>query len=93
MSHGVTNDDLVRYVDGELDAEAARAVEAAAASNPSIRAMIRNLSEGAALLRAAFIEPMHGTGDDNLTTRIAARLEAAHAPTVTNVIALARPRR
>ena len=82
MTPTIGSDDLVRYVDGEMDADEARAVEAAAAADPSLRNTIRSLSEGAALLRAAFNEPVHATAADELSTRIAARTAGTTPATI-----------
>lgn len=45
---------IVAYADGELDAEATRAVEAALAEDPNAQALARELIVSAGLVRAAF---------------------------------------
>jgi surface antigen len=75
--HNVSHDDLVRYLDGELDAEEARAVERALAVDASLRNTLRSLSEGTALLRAAFNEPVHGAVPQALAERVSASLAKA----------------
>ena len=79
--HKVSHDDLVRYLDGELDAEEARAVERALAADPSLRNTLRSLSEGTALLRAAFNEPVHGAVPQALAERVSASLAKARGGT------------
>ena len=59
MSVRVDDETLVAYVDGQLDARETDAVEAALAKDPEARQTVRALREGAALLRAAFNEPMN----------------------------------
>lgn len=93
MKHDITHDDLVRYVDGELDDDKARAVEAAIAADPALRSTVRSLAEGATLLRAAFNEPVHGAGMDALATRVAAALAEARGEARSKVVVLAGRRR
>ena len=54
---GLNDSTLVAYVDGELDAEQARAVKAALTENPEARSRVEVFRETAALLQAAFDEP------------------------------------
>ena len=82
MSVIIEDDDLVRYLDGELDAEAIGAVEAALAQDAVLRARLATLSEGTALLRAAFSAPQHGAASDHLTDKIASMLAAAERTSI-----------
>ncbi len=66
---------LVAYVDGELDAEAAHAVEAAMATDPKLAATVAALRGELALIRAAYQEPLRG----EVPERLAAAVEAAFA--------------
>ena len=49
---------LVAYVDGELDESGSREVEAALAHDTELRATVEGLRESAAVVRAAFNEPL-----------------------------------
>ncbi len=49
---------LVRYVDGELDQATVGAVEAALAVDPELARTVRDLRQGAAMMRAAYADPM-----------------------------------
>jgi surface antigen len=53
MSEAFDQELLVAYVDGELSLAEAQAVEALLARNPAARAFVRDLREGAALLRGS----------------------------------------
>jgi len=53
---------LMAYVDGELDAEAAREVEALLAADPEARRTVAKFREAAALLRAACAEGFYADG-------------------------------
>lgn len=50
---------LVAYVDGELDAKTAREVEMALARDPRAQETVKALRESAAMVRAAFNDPLH----------------------------------
>jgi len=52
-------DQLVAYADGEIDAQQAREIEKRLIQDPAAQALVGDLREGAALLRAAFSEPLH----------------------------------
>jgi surface antigen len=54
MTPQISEELLVAYVDGELDAASARQVEAALATDAEARQCVRELRESAALLRGAF---------------------------------------
>ncbi len=54
---GLDDSTLVAYVDDELDAEQARAVETALAGDPEARSRVVVFRETAALVRAAFDDP------------------------------------
>ncbi len=49
---------LISYVDGELDPAEVEAVEAAIAADPELARTVRDLRADAAMLHAAFAEPM-----------------------------------
>lgn len=72
---GLDNSTLVAYVDGELDAEQARAVKATLTGDPEARSRVEIFHETAALLRAAFEEPAGEPVSPNL-------LRAAKKPEV-----------
>lgn len=82
MSAAVEDDDLVRYLDGELDAAAIEAVEAGLARDPALRARLVALSKGTALLRAAFTAPKHDDASDRLAHKVASMLAAAQRVSV-----------
>jgi hypothetical protein len=54
MNRPIDEELLVAYVDGELDAEATRAVETLLAVDPDARQCVREMRESAALLLGAF---------------------------------------
>ncbi|MDH3473541.1 MAG: RT0821/Lpp0805 family surface protein [Rhodospirillales bacterium] len=58
MTFNLNDETLVAYVDGQLDARETARVEATLAESAGARETVRQLREGAALLRAAFNEPM-----------------------------------
>ena len=74
MRHEITTEDLVRYVDGELTAEEARRVELVGAEDPTVRKTIRDLSEGAILVRAAYGEALHADPPERLLRSVEAAL-------------------
>lgn len=51
---------LLAYVDGELDAATARAVEEEVRGDPQAARRVRRLRESSAVIRAAVNEPIHG---------------------------------
>ena len=57
---------LMVYVDGELDAEAAREVEQVLESDPEARAKVEVYRETRSLLRAACAESFYATGRDHV---------------------------
>lgn len=57
---------LLAYVDGELDAETARAVEQSLRDDPRMAREVRRLRESATLIRAAVNEPVHGPAPRSL---------------------------
>ena len=61
---------LGAYVDGELDAQTAADVEAAAAHNPVIRHQLDRLLRLAGTLRIACDEPLHDPVPDHLVSAI-----------------------
>lgn len=77
MTRQVTKDDLVLYLDGELDVEANAEVEAALARDASLRATLASLSEGTALLRAAFAPARAEAAGDPVAQRIEAMMATA----------------
>ena len=58
--------DLMTYADGGLDADAARAVEAAVTVNPEARAKVEMFRQTSGLLKAACAETFYSTGLDHL---------------------------
>ncbi|CCQ73344.1 RT0821/Lpp0805 family surface protein [Magnetospira sp. QH-2] len=66
---------LVAYVDGELDSNTIREVEAALATDPEARQMVRALRESASMLQAAMNDPLHEAVPD----RLLVALEQPHA--------------
>lgn len=58
MSTIISEETLVAYVDGQLDLQEMVRVDEALAGDAAARATVRGLREGAALLRAAFNEPL-----------------------------------
>jgi anti-sigma factor RsiW len=73
---------LMAYVDGELDVEAARAVEALIAADPEARRTVERFREASALLRAACAEGFYADGTARLPPaplRRAFRRIASHA--------------
>ncbi|MHA1566363.1 MAG: hypothetical protein ACTSX7_13705 [Alphaproteobacteria bacterium] len=61
---------LGAYVDGELDAQTAADVEAAAAHNPAIRHELDRLLRLAGTLRIAYDDPLHAPVPDHLVSTI-----------------------
>lgn len=59
MTDQIDLETLVSYSDGQLSAKEVQRVEAALASNPEARETLRQLRESAALLRAAFNQPIN----------------------------------
>ena len=55
----LTDETLVAYVDGQLDARTAAEVEAALAGDPAARATVHRFAESARLAQAAFDEALH----------------------------------
>lgn len=58
----ITDIDLMAYADGELDADAARAVEAAVAADPEARAKVEMFRHTSSLLKVACAETFYSTG-------------------------------
>ncbi|MEE9210918.1 MAG: RT0821/Lpp0805 family surface protein [Kiloniellales bacterium] len=75
MTARIEEERLVAYVDGELDAAAARAVEAAMAADPKLTATIAALRAEVALIRAAYQEPLRA----EVPKRLVAAVDAAFA--------------
>ena len=75
MTARIEDQRLVAYVDGELDAAAARAVEAAMAADPKLAKTIAALRAEGALIRAAYQEPLRGEAPE----RLIAAVDAAFA--------------
>ncbi len=72
---GIEEERLVAYVDGELDAAAARTVEAAMAADPKLAETVAVLRAEVALIRAAYQEPLRGEAPE----RLVAAVDAAFA--------------
>ncbi len=69
---------LVAYVDGELDAKTAREVEVALARDPGAQETVNALRESAAMVRAAFNDPLH----EEVPSRLMASLTKPDKPEV-----------
>lgn len=72
MTPHIDDKTLVAYVDGELDEATTREVEATVAANPKLAETVRSLREGAALLHAAFAEPVRAAVPDRLIETVGA---------------------
>lgn len=59
MTHRIDDILLMAYVDGEVDGDTAREIEAAAASDPAIAARMRAFRDTAVLARSALAEALH----------------------------------
>jgi anti-sigma factor RsiW len=75
MTARIDEELLVAYVDGELDAEAARQVEAALVNDADARRCVRELRESASLLQGAF----HGKPETPIPSRLLATIDRAVA--------------
>src|SRR5471030_1173056 len=75
MTGRIGDELLVAYVDGELDGEAARQVEAPLVTDAGARQCVRELREGAALLQGAF----HGKPETPIPDRLLATVARAVA--------------
>ncbi len=75
MTARIEDERLFAYVDGELDAAAARAVEAAMAADPELAKTIAALRAEVALIRAAYQEPLRAEAPE----RLVAAVDAAFA--------------
>ncbi len=72
---GIEDESLVAYVDGELDAAAVRAIEAAMAADPKLARTVAALRSEVALIRAAYQEPLRA----EVPERLVAAVDAAFA--------------
>ena len=72
---GIEQDRLVAYVDGELDAEAVRAVEAAVTADAKLAGTVAALRAEVALIHAAYQEPLRA----EVPERLVAAVDAAFA--------------
>lgn len=89
----ITQEELSGYLDGELSAKDSRKVEAAAASDPMLRARLEGLRKLDGSVRAAFDTLLEARGPDPLEAMIRSRIaepQSSHAGD--NVVAFA-PRR
>src|SRR5882724_10316067 len=75
MTGQIGEEMLVAYVDGELDREAARRVEATLIGDADARQYVRELRESAALLQGAF----HGKPETPVPARMLATIDRAVA--------------
>lgn len=75
MTARIEDERLVAYVDGELDAAAARAVEAEMAADPKLAKTVAALRAEVALIRAAYQEPLRAEAPE----RLVAAIDAAFA--------------
>ena len=76
---GIAEERLVAYVDGELDAAAARAVEAAMAADPKLAETVVALRSEVALIRAAYQEPLRAEVPERLVAAVDAAFAGRHA--------------
>jgi surface antigen len=76
---GIEDERLVAYVDGELDAAAARAVEAAVAADPKLAKTVAALRSEVALIRAAYQEPLRAEVPERLVTAVDAAFTGRQA--------------
>jgi len=72
---------LVAYVDGELDADTAREVEAKLSDDLQAQHLVKKLREFSALSRVAFNDTLHDRVPQNLQDAITAQLEQASTET------------
>ncbi len=77
---GIEEERLVAYVDGELDAEEARAVEAAVAADPKLAQTVAALRSEVALIRAAYQEPLRAEVPERLVTAVDAAFAGRSTP-------------
>lgn len=80
MTRDISRDDLVLYLDGELDPEATAEVEAALERDASLRATLASLSESTALLRVAFGSAREENPADPLAERVQRMVSTAVHP-------------
>jgi anti-sigma factor RsiW len=86
-----SEDRLIAYLDGEVDASARREIEAWLDTDPAARDKLATLAESAALVRAAFDEVMHEAVPDRLIA--AARGEKVSAETGAKIVPFKRRQR
>ena len=77
MTSGIDLETLMAYADGELDAEGVRHVEAHLAKDAGAAKTVRELRQGAALVRGAYQGPLREKVPEALKARIDAMLDAA----------------
>jgi anti-sigma factor RsiW len=82
-----TDDELQRYVDGELPAAQATAVAQAVAADPGVAARVAELQELHALLHAELLAEADGVDFSGLTERVLAASARASAETWTGRLA------
>jgi len=70
MTERIELETLVSYVDGQLEEQETRRVEATLAQDAEIRETVRELRESAELLRAAFNEPMNAPVPERIVRAI-----------------------
>ena len=85
-----SDDRLVAYLDGEVDASARREIEDWLDSDPAARDKLAALAQSAALVRSAFDEVMHETVPDRLIA--AARGERVSAEPSAKILPFRRER-
>lgn len=97
---GITDEMLMAYADGELDAEAAARVEAAMATDDSLGARMARMAEARAAVRRAYqvAPPVPAALEARVREMIAAKVAAdrqaqAAPPAASNVVDLASRRR
>ena len=77
MTTDIEFETLMAYADGELDAEGISRVEARLATDAGAAKIVRDLREGAALVRGAYQAPLREPVPERLKARIDALFDAA----------------
>ena len=75
-----TDDELMLWVDGELEAPRAAEVEAFARHDPRVRAVVAGLREGGAVLASDALQGAAVRGADSIVDRVMAIIEVEASP-------------
>src|SRR5258708_1513163 len=76
MSHSPTDQELMLYVDGELDVQRAGEIDAALAADPRARAVVGALRRAAEALASDALERAEASGADSIVDGVMAAVEA-----------------